>query len=594
MQQAHQPRRSFCQKETIRTHFSARFLMIMFFSIVFNTSALAQLSPGDLSGPHAHLEGLKNCSNCHQLGKREVGPRCLDCHTEIAAMRNGGPGLHAGAEYGQCVACHVEHNGREFELVHWPDGRENFKHDVLGYEMTGAHLKLECRQCHNVKNVVDPAQLRGWNKEFDRTWLGLGQDCLSCHHDPHAGALTGGPQQRTCTGCHGTESWKPAPKFDHDAAAFPLTGKHQQVDCAKCHRTQGEPVTVGDRKLAVAVFKPQSHANCTDCHQDPHVGTLGPNCTQCHVTDGWLKINGESFDHSRTKYPLEGRHAGVSCAQCHDQGRRKPAFAACRDCHRDAHDAGRLQKPKLMLCEDCHTVAGFRPANYTMARHDAAPFPLRGAHQATPCFSCHRPLAGAAAQRGVDSKSVYAKAANLAPVHAACTDCHRDPHLGQTAAVKGPQGATGCVACHDENSWRDPRFDHATTRFALDGAHARPACTACHKPGRQAGQVELPFKGTTRDCAGCHEDVHRGQFADKRTADGTAIDCAVCHVTVDWFAEKFDHETASRFPLRGGHEKVACVTCHIPRPQDDGKMVRFKPLPVDCRSCHGNDPKGKS
>ena len=48
-----------------------------------------------------------------------------------------------------------------------------------------------------------------------------------------------------------------------------------------------------------------------------------------------------------------------------------------------------------------------------------------------------------------------------------------------------------------------------------------------------------------------------------------------------------------RFPLRGGHEKVACATCHIPRAEDEGKMVRFKPLPTDCRSCHGNDGKGQ-
>ncbi|MCB1184531.1 hypothetical protein KDM41_13965 [bacterium] len=572
---------------------SGSLLLITALIIIIAAPARAQLSPGDLSSAHEELEGLKKCSNCHQLGKREVGPRCLDCHVEIKAMREGGRGLHAGDDFGQCVDCHVEHHGRDYELVFWPDGRENFKHDVLGYEMTGAHLKLACRQCHNVKNVVDPGKLRGWKKEFDRTYLGLAQDCLSCHADPHAGALTGGPEQKTCTACHGTEAWKPASGFDHDRSAFPLTGRHQKVDCAKCHRTKGAPVTVGQAKVAVAVFKPQAHAACTDCHKDPHVGTLGPNCTQCHVTDDWLKINGQAFDHSRTKYPLEGRHAGVSCAQCHDNGRKKPAFAACRDCHADAHDAATLERPKLMVCEDCHTVAGFRPAGYTMTRHAESAFPLRGGHQATPCLRCHQPSDGAAARRGVDPKSVYARAANLAPAHAACTDCHRDPHAGQTAAVKGAGDTAGCIACHDENSWRDPRFDHGTTRFALDGGHARAACTACHKPGRRAGEVELLFKDTARNCAGCHDDIHQGQFADRRTADGAAVDCARCHVTVDWFAEKFDHETDSRFPLRGGHEKVACATCHIPRAEDEGKMVRFKPLPTDCRSCHGNDGKGQ-
>ena len=554
-----------------------------------NGPAFAQLSPGELSQPHAQFDGLKKCSTCHQLGKRDVSEKCLECHREIAAMRSGGPGLHSGEKFGECVECHVEHHGRDYELIFWQDGRENFKHDPLGYELTGAHLKVDCRKCHSVKNVADPGQLRSWNKEFDRTWLGLDRECLSCHRDPHAGSLVGGPEQKTCTTCHDTVHWKPAAQFDHDKSEFPLTGKHEKVDCAKCHKTKGEPVTVGDAKVAVAIFKPQAHANCTDCHKDPHVGTLGPNCTQCHTTADWLKISGESFDHGKTRYPLVGLHAKVSCAQCHSETRKKPAFAACTDCHRDAHNAVAIERPRLKVCEDCHTVEGFRPARYTMARHQDSPYPLRGAHQATPCFSCHKPLPNQA-----PAKTVYAKAANLAPTHAACTDCHRDPHLDQTKAVVGPAGQTGCVACHSENSWRAPTFDHSRTEFALDGRHTAVACNACHKPTRKAGLVELPFKGAAKYCAGCHKDVHDDEFAQRRTADGQAIDCAVCHVTVDWFAEKFDHETDSRFPLRGGHEKVACKTCHISRPADEGRLVHFKPLPIDCRSCHGNTPPGQA
>jgi len=577
------------KKETIRPRIPPGTWLIPAIIFLFINPARAQLSPGELSRPHAHLEGITACANCHQLGRREVGARCLDCHVEIKAMRDGGPGLHSGEDYGECVDCHNEHHGRDFELVYWPDGRLNFKHDVLGYELTGAHRELECRRCHNVRNVVDPKRLRRWNKEFDRTYLGLDRACASCHHDPHAGALTGGPRQRTCAGCHDTGHWKPATGFDHDRSTFPLTGRHEQVDCVKCHRTRGEPVTVGDAKVAVAVFTPQEHASCTACHRDPHAGTLGPNCSQCHTTEGWLRINGEAFDHGRTRYPLEGRHAGVACAGCHDQGRKKPEFAACRDCHRDAHDGARLSRPNLTVCEDCHSVDGFRPARYTLARHGSSAFPLTGAHRATPCFACHEPLASDA-----PSKSVYAKAPDLAPGHAACTDCHRDPHLGQTARVRDPAGETGCAACHGEDTWRRPRFDHAVTRFELDGAHARVDCRNCHKPLRRDGEFELTFKNTALDCAGCHNDPHRGQFTERHSLPTGQVDCAHCHVTTDWFAEKFDHEKDSRFPLRGAHEKVACGTCHIPGPEDGGRMVRFKPLPVDCRSCHGNDPKGKS
>jgi len=75
--------------------------VILIFCI--NNTALAQLSPGPLSSPHSHLKGLKKCSSCHKLGSREIGDKCLECHQEIAAMRQGGPGMHAGGDFSNCV-----------------------------------------------------------------------------------------------------------------------------------------------------------------------------------------------------------------------------------------------------------------------------------------------------------------------------------------------------------------------------------------------------------------------------------------------------------------------------------------------------------
>lgn len=39
-------------------------------------------------------------------------------------------------------------------------------------------------------------------------------------------------------------------------------------------------------------------------------------------------------------------------------------------------------------------------------------------------------------------------------------------------------------------------FNHNTTGFFLDGAHARESCESCHTQGL--------FRGTPRDCATCH------------------------------------------------------------------------------------------
>lgn len=521
--------------------------------------AYAQISPGKLSRPHAHLEGLTKCGNCHQLGNREVQAKCLDCHREIAAMREGGRGLHAGSDYADCVDCHVEHLGEDFDLVHWPDGRDGFDHPVTGFELTGAHAGIDCRKCHNAKFVVDPADLKGRGKDLGRTFLGLDGACAACHEDVHAGAFAA--RAEGCVSCHTTAAWKPAPGFDHAATAYPLTGRHAAVACDACHRPDGPE--------AQARFKGLAFAACTDCHRDPHAAALGPDCASCHTTVGWKQIAGEGFDHSRTRYPLEGRHAGVACAGCHGDRGAKPAFARCRDCHADVHGGEDRGRAAWLTCETCHTVGGFRPAQYTLETHQTTAFPLAGAHRATPCDACHRP-SGAGAHPAVP---------DLAPAHAACTDCHRDPHRFEAGSR---EAAAGCTSCHGADAWRPVTFDHAVTRFVLDGRHAAVDCRGCHEP---AGE-DLLFTGLQSACAACHPDVHAGQFA----GDGGGVDCARCHVTVDWFAEKFDHDRDSRFPLRGGHERVACTGCHRPLTADQGRALRFKPLPTDCRECHTNEP----
>lgn len=519
--------------------------------------ARAQLSPGKLSRPHAELEGLTRCSSCHKLGSREVTAKCLECHTEIAAMAQAGKGLHAGPDHANCVDCHVEHHGQDYDLVFWEGGQEAFGHQVTGFALEGKHAELACRKCHTPQHVARAAELRARSKDLNRTFLGLDPACVSCHTDVHRGQF-----EKACTECHDTTAWKPAPRFDHAATPFPLTGKHVKVDCARCHKP--EPAAAGAEP--VVRFAPVAHGACTDCHKDAHSGNLGPNCTGCHVADGWKLIQGEGFDHSRTRYPLQGRHAQVSCAQCHGQGRPKPAFAACRDCHRDEHAGKTSRRPRLLECENCHTVDGFRPSTFTVTQHQQGTFPLQGAHLATPCLACHRPQTE--------------KPAALILDHQTCTACHQDPHQGRMDRLS-PAPDQGCAACHGQDSWRIDRFDHTRTGFPLEGRHAAAACAACHKPGRKGD-----FTGLATACAACHQDVHQGQFATRKTPDGAQIDCAVCHVTVDWFAEKFDHEKDSRFPLRGGHEQVACNRCHRPVNPDNERLLKFKPLPVDCKDCH--------
>ena len=81
----------------------------------------AQLSPGDLSRSHAHLEGISNCTKCHELGNKITDEKCLSCHTEISDRIRLNKGYHSSDEVKgkQCIACHSEHNGKDFQLILW-------------------------------------------------------------------------------------------------------------------------------------------------------------------------------------------------------------------------------------------------------------------------------------------------------------------------------------------------------------------------------------------------------------------------------------------------------------------------------------------
>ncbi|HEX5718516.1 MAG TPA: cytochrome c3 family protein [Thermoanaerobaculia bacterium] len=459
----------------------------------------AQLSPGKLSQPHAKLEGSANCLKCHQAGQGVAPSKCLDCHTAIKSSR-----LHARPEYRACQTCHIEHHGREFQLIDWgKKGQAGFDHRLTGWPLQGAHAKQACQSCHRPPK---------------KTFLGLSPTCRSCHEDEHRGQFA----QKACVSCHTTAAWKPLVKLDH--SVFPLTGLHQKVACASCHpggqfkgiqhqscsschkdphqgrfgatcqqchsttgwkttgfdhsRT-GFPLTGQHKTVACASCHKSgkltklAHQRCTDCHKDPHQGRLGTSCQQCHSTTGW---NGAKVDHDRTRFPLRGAHQKVSCQSCHTSGRslRFAKFQACADCHKNVH-AGQIASS---ACESCHTLAGFSPSTFTMDRHQKTGFPLQGAHLAVPCISCHKKNASGVVRFNWESTE--------------CQACHGDPHKGQLVQA-------GCQSCHSVQGWARVTFDHdRQSRFKLEGAHARLPCAKCH------GKNPVRFKPLPITCEGCH------------------------------------------------------------------------------------------
>lgn len=467
----------------------------------------AQLfSPGKLAAPHADLEGIRNCTSCHQLRQRGTSNAlCLDCHKPLGARVAAGTGFHATVSARNCAECHRDHLGVDHPLVAFDTA--TFVHDTTGFRLDGAHRALGCRKCHtpDLVSAPDVKAYAGEHHALDRTFLGLPTTCVGCHasDSPHGTQF----EKRDCDACHTAGDWKKADRFDHDRATFQLTGRHRTVACASCHPS----VPVAGAKPMVRFAGIRSET-CSDCHKDPHQGVMTGVCTACHNTDDWHRVAQAGldgrFDHGRTRYPLTGAHARVKCAVCHNAQAPKPdgiritwaagtertsfphpTFATCLSCHVDRHEGAFTKAKGGAACGNCHGGEGWIPTTYDIARHNSeARFKLTGAHLAVPCNGCHA---------GNDP----ARATVFRISATDCASCHRkdDPHNGQFAG-------RACDSCHETASFAIQNFDHSRTRYPLDGAHRTVPCVGCHwietPPGGRPFRRYTGLKTTCRDCHG--------------------------------------------------------------------------------------------
>ena len=152
--------------------------IILIFAATIKLSA--QLSPGALSDPHSHLEGISKCTQCHVLGNKVSNDKCFTCHTDIQTRINTRKGYHSSPDVTgkECFSCHSEHNGKTFQLIRLEAGK--FNHTLTGYTLSVPHAVKQCQDCHNQKYISDQKL-----KTKKRTYLGLSSDCLNCHEDYH-------------------------------------------------------------------------------------------------------------------------------------------------------------------------------------------------------------------------------------------------------------------------------------------------------------------------------------------------------------------------------------------------------------------------
>src|SRR6202035_4575617 len=105
---------------------------------LFPFAAHSQISPGPLARAHQGLNGPANCTQCHTVSTRSASFRCSECHREIADEVQGHHGLQStsplpGPPGAACVKCHSDHNGENFNMLHWDPTPKGFDHSKTGY-----------------------------------------------------------------------------------------------------------------------------------------------------------------------------------------------------------------------------------------------------------------------------------------------------------------------------------------------------------------------------------------------------------------------------------------------------------------------------
>jgi hypothetical protein len=438
-------------------------------------------------------------------------------------------------------------------------------------ELSKAHQQLEgmnnCLQCHETGKEIS------------------GKRCLTCHQeiktaiDAERGYHFKVSHQQ-CIACHKEHVGKDAKttlfdkdRFDHNETGFPRTGKHSSITCADCHTKKN----IKDAKVLEIINKSgkQTYLGlaqaCASCHHDKHNNTVRTDCKSCHDTKAWSPA-AKAFDHSKTDYKLEGKHASVVCSKCHTEFERKEkdkpllfttkSFNDCTPCHPSPHS----EKFAMRLCNSCHSSEAWNSQRASgKFNHDLTAFKLVGKHAAVSCEKCHKS----------GTKSSPSKSLRLA--HNKCIDCHADYHKGEFVAKFN----SDCRRCHTTFGFQPATFTlaaHNTGRFALNGAHAATPCEKCHTNASDGRKV---FHFENIKCESCHKDKHGGQFAKEMAGQS----CAACHSTIDWFPKSFDH-SKTNFALVGKHAQAKCEGCHKSKNVGVVEVTQYRGTPTKCESCH--------
>lgn len=284
--------------------------------------------------------------------------------------------------------------------------------------------------------------------------------------------------------------------------------------------------------------------------ESPHE-QLKNDCESCHTSTTFRDVE---YDHGRTDFNLEGRHAAENCLSCHDVRDFSLAKSECTSCHTDVHEA------KMGLdCARCHSSASWSVFDVDDI-HLSTRFPVMGRHVTVDCQSCHPTMPHG------DMRATTIR----------CVDCHQADYLEVPSPRHVSAGfSTECLDCHQMNFWRPASMgDHDAFFPIFSGRHAGAwaECATCHTD---------PANNRVFNCLNCHEHNQTTMNSSHTGMPGYAWEsnaCLSCHPSGQ--AGNFLEHDLTYFPIFSGRHAGAwtdCTTCHA----DPVNRANFT-----CLSCH--------
>jgi hypothetical protein len=489
------------------------------------------------TGKHAGEWTL--CSDCHEVPNNFSVFTCISCHEhnqqEMDDKHQGVQGYIYTSE--ACLSCH-------------PTGEKGnaFNHINSNFPLTGAHVSLNCQQCHQ------------------SGYSGTPTECVACHQLHYNNSTNPNHTQlglsTECTTCHTTDpDWRPA-LFPIHNQYFELLGRHLEIanDCGSCHNENYN----------------NTSSLCFDCHTDAYNNAQNPNhiaagipneCEQCHNSTSWIP---STFNHTLAGFELLGAHLNIQCSNCH-QGTILGLNSECISCHEDDYNIApeHVAQGFPTNCEMCHNSVAWNQVTFN---HNNTNFPLTGAHVNVNCSDCH--------ESGFTGTTTI------------CYDCHQQNYQQSAnpshTALSLP---TDCEQCHTTNpNWEPATFPIHNQFFELLGAHANITnCADCHNGN---------YNNTPNTCIGCHQSDYNGTTNPPHQILNFSFDCLTCHTMNGWTPANFNH---SFYPISSDHNNVDCNQCHSEpnyQPQclschmDDFLEEHDPGDPTDCWSCHSTSDWG--